>query len=57
LGKPVLSYSVDNPVPLSEIHQGEPDERAIPQGLTRLGSTFGAVGETLALSVVRSVLW
>ena len=40
------SYCTRKAVVSCEIHQGEPDERDIPQGFTRLGSTFGAVDET-----------
>src|SRR6476659_9360913 len=42
-GLPVPSYRVDLPAPLSEIHQGVPDPRDIPQGLTRFGSVTGAM--------------
>src|SRR5882672_7044289 len=51
---PVPSYKVESPVPLSEIHQGEPEDRDMPQALTRLGSMLGTLA-TLALFAVKSV--
>src|SRR5580698_38149 len=45
---PAPLYRVLRPVPLSETHQGLPDMRESPQGLTRLGSVTGAMPEVLA---------
>src|SRR6185369_16417315 len=53
-GAPVKSYKVDSPIPLSEIHQGDPEARESPQALTRLGSTMTPV-ETAAEFAVKSV--
>src|SRR5947209_16200508 len=37
-GVPAVLYSVDRPVPLSEIQKGLPELSEMPHGLTRLGS-------------------
>src|SRR5882672_1199201 len=52
---PVPSYRVESPVPLSEIHQGEPEDRDMPQAFTRFGSILGTLA-TFGLSAVKSVL-
>src|SRR5215470_6900095 len=41
-GAPAPSYTVVNPEPLSEIHQGPPLPRESPQAFSNCASTFGA---------------
>src|SRR5262249_33235613 len=41
-GVPAVLYSVDTPVPLSEIQKGPVGLSEMPQGLTRWGSRFAA---------------
>lgn len=54
---PVPSYSVERPVPLSEIHHGLPELLNRPHGLTRLMSVFVFIppgrGEVLLLVMLR----
>ena len=53
-GFPDPSYTVVKPEPLSEIHQGPPLLRDMPQAFRSWSSTLGAF-ETVEESVVRSV--
>src|SRR5204862_1966274 len=53
-GMPLASYRVERPVPLSETHQGDPEERDSPHAFTKLGSRLGTLA-TLAELAVKSV--